>query len=99
MYPRCLPAVRSSGARTSGRAGHSPTSGRSSPPTSASARSLIARASWRTSLSTIREGLEHRERKTLAPQAAKSADTTGRLKPERQDDVKPAYKHDPDRII
>jgi dGTPase len=50
-------------------------------------------------LSTIREGLEQRERETLAPQAAKSADTRGRLKPEREDDVRPAYQHDRDRII
>jgi dGTPase len=50
-------------------------------------------------LSTIREGLEHRELETLAPQAAKSADTRGRLRPEREDDVRPAYQHDRDRII
>jgi dGTPase len=50
-------------------------------------------------LSTIREGLEQRERETLAPQAAKSADTRGRLKPELEDDVRPAYQHDRDRII
>jgi dGTPase len=50
-------------------------------------------------LSTIREGLEQRERETLAPQAAKSADTRGRLKPECEDDVRPAYQHDRDRII
>jgi len=50
-------------------------------------------------LSTIREGLEQRERETLAPEAAKSADTRGRLKPEREDDVRPAYQHDRDRII
>jgi len=50
-------------------------------------------------LSTIREGLEQRERETLAPESAKSADTRGRLKPEREDDVRPAYQHDRDRII
>jgi dGTPase len=50
-------------------------------------------------LSTIREGLEQREREMLAPQAAKSAETRGRLKPEREDDVRPAYQHDRDRII
>src|SRR5258705_12430724 len=59
----------------------------------------MARAFWRTSWSTIREGLAQRERETLAPQAAKSADTKGRLKPEREDDVRPAYQHDRDRII
>lgn len=50
-------------------------------------------------MSSIREGLEQRERETLAPQAAKSADTRGRLRPEREDDVRPAYQHDRDRII
>jgi dGTPase len=50
-------------------------------------------------LSTIREGLEQRERETLAPQAAKSADTRGRLRPEQEDDVRPAFQHDRDRII
>ena len=50
-------------------------------------------------MSTIREGLEQRERETLAPQAARSADSRGRLKPEPEDDVRPAYQHDRDRII
>jgi dGTPase len=50
-------------------------------------------------LATIREGLEQREREMLAPQAAKSAETRGRLKPEPEDDVRPAYQHDRDRII
>jgi len=50
-------------------------------------------------LSTIREALEQRERDTLAPQAAKSADSRGRLHPEPEDDVRPAFQHDRDRII
>jgi dGTPase len=50
-------------------------------------------------LSTIREALEQRERETLAPQAAKSADSRGRLHPEPEDDVRPAFQHDRDRII
>jgi dGTPase len=50
-------------------------------------------------LSTIREALEQLERDTLAPQAAKSADSRGRLKPEPEDDVRPAFQHDRDRII
>jgi len=50
-------------------------------------------------LSTIRESLEQRERETLAPQAAKSAESRGRLKPEVEDDVRPAFQHDRDRII
>ena len=50
-------------------------------------------------MSSIREALERRERETLAPQAAKSADSKGRLKPEVEDDVRPAFQHDRDRII
>jgi dGTPase len=50
-------------------------------------------------LSSIREALEQRERDTLAPQAAKSADSRGRLRPEAEDDVRPAFQHDRDRII
>ncbi len=50
-------------------------------------------------MSTIREGLEQRERDTLAPQAARSAETRGRLTPEPEDDVRPSYQRDRDRII
>jgi len=50
-------------------------------------------------VSSIREALEQRERETLAPQAAKSADSRGRLRPEAEDDVRPAFQHDRDRII
>src|SRR5512138_2176573 len=59
----------------------------------------MARAFWRTSLSSIREALEQRERETLAPQAAKSAESRGRLRPEKEDDVRPAFQRDRDRII
>ena len=48
---------------------------------------------------SIREALEQRERETLAPEAAKSADSRGRLRPETEDDVRPAFQHDRDRII
>ena len=48
---------------------------------------------------TIREQLEAREREILAPQAAKSADSRGRLRPEPEDDVRPAFQRDRDRII
>lgn len=48
---------------------------------------------------TIREQLEARERDILAPQAAKSADSKGRLRPEAEDDVRPAFQRDRDRII
>jgi len=48
---------------------------------------------------TIREQLEQRERDILASQAAKSADSRGRLRPETEDDVRPAFQRDRDRII
>ena len=50
-------------------------------------------------MSSIREALEQRERETLAPQAARSAASRGRLHPEPEDDVRPAFQHDRDRII
>ncbi len=50
-------------------------------------------------MSSIREALEQRERETLAAQAAHSADSRGRLHPEPEDDVRPAFQHDRDRII
>ena len=50
-------------------------------------------------MATIRESLEQRERDTLASQAAKSANSRGRLRPEPEDDVRPAFQHDRDRII
>src|SRR6187455_2842199 len=50
-------------------------------------------------MTTLREQLEAREREILAPQAAKSADSRGRLRAEREDDVRPAFQRDRDRII
>ena len=50
-------------------------------------------------MSNIREALEQRERETLAPEAARSAESRGRLRPEPEDDVRPAFQHDRDRII
>src|SRR5262249_62084922 len=50
-------------------------------------------------MSTLREELEARERQILAPQAAKSADSRGRVRPEPEDDVRPAFQRDRDRII
>ncbi|HEX7087418.1 MAG TPA: deoxyguanosinetriphosphate triphosphohydrolase [Vicinamibacterales bacterium] len=47
----------------------------------------------------IREQLERREREILAAQAARSADTRGRLTPEPEDDIRPAFQRDRDRII
>ncbi len=69
------------------------------PPISASALWPTAPASWRRSLSSIREALEQRELETLAPQAAKSSQSRGRLTSEPEDDVRPAFQHDRDRII
>src|SRR5918995_1989577 len=48
---------------------------------------------------TIREQLEQRERDILAPQAAKSADSRGRLRPEAEDPIRPAFQRDRDRVI
>ena len=48
---------------------------------------------------TIREQLEQREREALAPQAARSAESRGRLRAEPEDDVRPAFQRDRDRII
>ncbi len=48
---------------------------------------------------TLREQLEARERDVLAPQAARSADSRGRLRQETEDDVRPAFQRDRDRII
>jgi len=47
----------------------------------------------------IREQLEQREREILAPQASKSGDTRGRLRPEDEDPIRPAFQRDRDRII
>jgi dGTPase len=48
---------------------------------------------------TIREQLEQREHQILAPQAAKSDRTRGRLRPEQEDHIRPAFQRDRDRII
>jgi dGTPase len=48
---------------------------------------------------TIREMLERIEYDTLVPQAAKSAETRGRDRAEEEDDIRPAYQRDRDRII
>src|SRR3977135_2097157 len=50
-------------------------------------------------MTSLRQQLEARERESLAPQAAKSAQSRGRLRPEREDDVRPAFQRDRDRII
>jgi dGTPase len=50
-------------------------------------------------MANLRQQLEAREREILAPQAAKSADTRGRLRAEPEDDVRPAFQRDRDRII
>jgi dGTPase len=50
-------------------------------------------------MTSLREQLEAREREVLAARAAKSADSRGRLRPELEDDVRPAFQRDRDRII
>src|SRR5436190_9965220 len=48
---------------------------------------------------TLRQQLEAREHDILAPQAAKSDASRGRLRPEPEDEVRPAFQRDRDRII
>lgn len=48
---------------------------------------------------TIREQLEAREQRTLAPQAARSAETRGRLRREPEDPIRPAFQRDRDRVV
>jgi dGTPase len=50
-------------------------------------------------MTSLRQQLEQRERDILAPQAARSADSRGRLRAEAEDDVRPAFQRDRDRII
>jgi len=47
----------------------------------------------------LRQQLEARELETLAPQAAKSASSRGRLRLEEEDAVRPAFQRDRDRIV
>jgi dGTPase len=47
----------------------------------------------------IREQLEAREREILVSQAALSAETRGRLRPEPEDAIRPAFQRDRDRIV
>jgi dGTPase len=48
---------------------------------------------------SIRQQLEDRERQILAAQAAKSADSRGRMRDEPPDPVRPAFQRDRDRVI
>ena len=50
-------------------------------------------------MTTVRQQLEAREREILAPQAARSAESRGRFRAEHEDDVRPAFQRDRDRII
>lgn len=52
-----------------------------------------------TAAASIREQLEAREREILAPQAAKSADSKGRQRAEKEDPIRPAFQRDRDRVI
>jgi dGTPase len=48
---------------------------------------------------TIREQLEAVEARILSPLAAKSGQSRGRLRPEAECDLRPAFQHDRDRIL
>ena len=50
-------------------------------------------------MSSIREDLEAREREFLATRASKSAESRGRLQPEEEDPIRPAFQRDRDRIV
>jgi len=50
-------------------------------------------------MASIREQLEQREHQILAPQAAKSDQSRGRLHPEQEDHIRPAFQRDRDRVI
>jgi dGTPase len=52
-----------------------------------------------TARTTIRQQLEAREREILAPRAAMSADSRGRVRPEPEDPIRPAFQRDRDRVI
>jgi dGTPase len=52
-----------------------------------------------STMPSIRSELEARERQFLAPQASLSADTRGRLRPEADDPIRPAFQRDRDRIV
>ena len=47
----------------------------------------------------IREQLESREKQMLAPWASLSAASAGRLRDEPQDDIRPVFQRDRDRIL
>jgi dGTPase len=48
---------------------------------------------------SIRDQLEQREFEILAPEAAKSAASKGRLRAEHEDPIRPAFQRDRDRVI
>jgi dGTPase len=50
-------------------------------------------------MKSIREDLEGREHSQLAPHAAKSANSKGRVRPEPPDPIRPAFQRDRDRVI
>jgi len=50
-------------------------------------------------MSTIREQLEALESEMLAPQASRSRESKGRLRPEPPDPIRPTFQRDRDRVI
>ena len=50
-------------------------------------------------MASIRQQLETLEAQFLAPQAARSAASRGRLRPEPEDPIRPAFQRDRDRVI
>ena len=59
-----------------------------------------AAAGWRSARGdSLRRRLEERERAALSPHAASSRDSRGRLRPEPEDPIRPAFQRDRDRIV
>jgi dGTPase len=50
-------------------------------------------------MASIREQLEAREHEFLAPAAARSSTSRGRLRPEPEDPIRPVFQRDRDRVI
>jgi dGTPase len=50
-------------------------------------------------MSLIRQQLEQREREILSAHAALSGESRGRQRPEAEDDIRPAFQRDRDRVI
>src|SRR5207237_10756956 len=69
------------------------------PPSAPSPAAAGEGNAWQDARMMIREMLENIERDTLAPRAARSSETRGRDRDEPEDDLRPSYQRDRDRIL